>query len=112
MATLPPSETAFTLDIEQINDGAFSVDGNHHIVAWNHAAERLFDCPAGEAIGRRCSAVMSHHLGAACLVLQLQIAAGSVPNDLKPKGVRAWRRKSYARQAHSPRRRSPPRPQD
>jgi PAS domain S-box-containing protein len=40
------------------SDTAFAVDGTGHIVAWNHAAESLFDLPRDEVIGKMCCEIV------------------------------------------------------
>jgi PAS domain S-box-containing protein len=43
---------------ESTSDGAFAVDGEGLIVAWNRAAEALFALPASEAMGRHCGEIV------------------------------------------------------
>lgn len=43
---------------ESTSDPAFVVDGEGLVVAWNSAAEALFDLPALEAVGRPCGEIL------------------------------------------------------
>ncbi len=44
--------------VEGAGEPAFAVDATRTIIAWNRAAERLFDLPAAEVIGRNCSQIV------------------------------------------------------
>ena len=43
---------------ESTSDPAFVIDGEGLVVAWNQAAEALFDLPAREAVGRPCGEIL------------------------------------------------------
>ncbi|HEY7783543.1 MAG TPA: LuxR C-terminal-related transcriptional regulator [Pyrinomonadaceae bacterium] len=43
---------------ESTSDPAFVVDSEGLVVAWNQAAEALFDLPAREAVGRPCGEIL------------------------------------------------------
>jgi PAS domain S-box-containing protein len=43
---------------ESTSDPAFVVDSEGLVVAWNQAAEALFDLPAPEAVGRPCGEIL------------------------------------------------------
>ncbi len=43
---------------ESTSDPAFAVDGDGLIVAWNQAAEALFQLSASEAVGRQCGDIV------------------------------------------------------
>lgn len=49
---------ALLLDLDESTVGAFAVDGDRRVVAWNAAAETLLGYRADEVIGRRCSDVL------------------------------------------------------
>ncbi|MCG8614885.1 MAG: transporter substrate-binding domain-containing protein [Desulfobacterales bacterium] len=44
---------------EAIHDGLVMIDGEARVMYWNHAAEELFDIPAGEAMGRDMHALFA-----------------------------------------------------
>ncbi|MBX6771264.1 MAG: PAS domain-containing protein [Chloroflexi bacterium] len=53
----PPADApppAVTNALLQCGDPLFIIDPHYRIVAWNRAAEALFDLPAGQAIGQAC----------------------------------------------------------
>jgi PAS domain S-box-containing protein len=51
-------EHALVLDLYDSKIGAFAVDAERRVVAWNTAAEALLGFRADETVGRRCSDVL------------------------------------------------------
>jgi DNA-binding CsgD family transcriptional regulator len=52
-------EYSLTVDVGNIPDGAFSVDMEYRIVAWNSGAERVLGLRAEDAVGRKCFDVLA-----------------------------------------------------
>jgi PAS domain S-box-containing protein len=44
--------------VDSTSDSAFAADSSGHVVAWNIAAEAMFELPADEAIGKMCGEIM------------------------------------------------------
>jgi DNA-binding CsgD family transcriptional regulator len=61
-----PNEHELVLDVLTIAEPAFAANGDHRIVAWNDAAERLLGIAAGDVIGARCSDALEARSGALC----------------------------------------------
>ncbi len=59
-------EHELVLDVLQLTEPAFAVNGSHQIVAWNDGAERLLGLRAEEVIGLRCYDALSTSAGALC----------------------------------------------
>jgi DNA-binding CsgD family transcriptional regulator len=60
-------ENEFVLDVLNIAEPAFAVNGNQQIVAWNDAAERLLGVRADNVIGLRCFEALEAFDTALCL---------------------------------------------
>lgn len=65
MSDIPPEKTAAEtseIAVSQLvhgaSDAALAIDDHHHVVAWNHSAERLLGYAADEVIGQRCADVL------------------------------------------------------
>lgn len=52
-------ERMLTVNIVDIGDAVFTVDGSQRIVAWNAAAERLLGYSMAEVVGHRCHDVLA-----------------------------------------------------
>lgn len=52
-------ERTLTVNIVDIGDAVFTVDGSQRIVAWNAAAERLLGYSMSEVVGQRCHDVLA-----------------------------------------------------
>ena len=60
------SENELVLDVLTLAEPAFAANGDHRIVAWNDAAERLFGIAADAVIGALCSDALEARSGALC----------------------------------------------
>lgn len=59
-------ENELFLDVLELNEPAFAVNGSHRIVAWNDGAERLLGLRAEEVVGKRCYETLSIENNAMC----------------------------------------------
>jgi len=59
-------ENELVLDVLRIAEPAFAVDGSHHIVTWNDAAERLLGIRAADVIGSHCFEALEVSEGTLC----------------------------------------------
>ncbi len=82
--------TRFSLILNSIADGVFTVDHNFRITSFNRAAEEITGWPPSEAIGKQCSEIFQSNLcGDSCILAQSVKEGTSIVNRLvfiKTKG--------------------------
>ena len=61
-ATRHELEAALTTLFTQAADAIVTIDADQRIMMFNHAAEQLFGCPAGEALGANASRFIAEQL--------------------------------------------------
>lgn len=75
-------ENELLLDVLELEEPAFAVNGAHRIVAWNDGAERLLGLRAEDVVGKRCYealAIQNHAMCQAC-----RFFAGARPDIVDP----------------------------
>lgn len=75
-------ENELVLDVLELNEPAFAVNGSHHIVAWNDGAERLLGLRAEEVVGKRCYEALAIENNAMCMACRF--FAGAHPEIVDP----------------------------
>lgn len=68
-------ENELVLDVLELNEPAFAVNGSHRIVAWNDGAERLLGLRAEEVVGKRCYEALAIENNAMCMACRFFASA-------------------------------------
>jgi PAS domain S-box-containing protein len=72
--------------LSRTNDGAFIIDGQHRIIFWNQAAEKILGHTAEEVVGRLCFEILGGRDGQGHTLCQryCQIAIQANKGDILP----------------------------
>lgn len=81
------NENELVLDVLNIAEPAFAVNGERQIVAWNDAAERLLGLKAEEMIGVHCFDALAVQEGAMCAKCGLCPAGAFYPRNQQRDGM-------------------------
>lgn len=75
------NEHELVLDVLSIAEPAFAANGDHRIVAWNDAAERLLGIAAHDVIGALCSDALQARSGVLCANCEVRALIAREPRQ-------------------------------